>query len=637
MLGSSEAPGSSLGKITRWWQKEKAARPQTREAQNTYQRQGGLGAANNKTLGLGRTLASKGNRGDTMLAHINPEEAELLKMMGGSGTVNPKTGLLQFDPIFQPTGFYNAVGEWEESPLRGPTYTDSGQAYLKANPDVANDPFFSTNPLAHYQQHGEGEGRTWETPTPLPVATPSSSSAYLKANPDVAAAGADPWEHYNQFGKNEGRTWEAPRAYYQDYTYGNAGYDQYVKDYSAKYPENESPTDKLLREARNEEFTPDKKSYWEWLIGDDPKPQSDSDEGYRRYLAKYDSQEGPSESYQSPQQRGMADKRLSYDEWYDIYGVDAPKEPTKYTSGPGEHLQKTDADYRPPAGWDPKLYLEKNPDLLDDPWAAANPLAHYRTFGEDEGRGRVAGGYDKANFGQANRLYLERNPDLLEKATSYTNAAKKYLEDNPDVAAADKNPWEHYQSFGKGEGRKWEGEGKFDPWEHYELHGKDEGRKWQGEEPKINFSNVRLPAQYQEEIARGIRAVKDGYYIVPQGGAADIGMGGKPGEKIAVDRYGWIKTPDESGLPAGSYYNVLTHKYLLPEDGKPSMNNTGRALPDRPKMSEFDKFIKSGAMGVKAGINNPWSPWKAASLSATRHMLSSEDPRKWDSPGIFTG
>lgn len=41
-------------------------------------------------------LASQGRNGDTMLAHIRPEEAELLKSMGGSGTINPQTGLPEY-------------------------------------------------------------------------------------------------------------------------------------------------------------------------------------------------------------------------------------------------------------------------------------------------------------------------------------------------------------------------------------------------------------------------------------------------------------------------------------------------------------------------------------------------------------
>ena len=43
-----------------------------------------------------KNLASKGRYGDTMLAHINPEEAALLQSMGGAGTVNPQTGLPEF-------------------------------------------------------------------------------------------------------------------------------------------------------------------------------------------------------------------------------------------------------------------------------------------------------------------------------------------------------------------------------------------------------------------------------------------------------------------------------------------------------------------------------------------------------------
>lgn len=41
-------------------------------------------------------LAAMGRHGDTMLAHINPREAEMLKRMGGSGTINPRTGYPEY-------------------------------------------------------------------------------------------------------------------------------------------------------------------------------------------------------------------------------------------------------------------------------------------------------------------------------------------------------------------------------------------------------------------------------------------------------------------------------------------------------------------------------------------------------------
>ena len=41
-------------------------------------------------------IASQGEDGDTELAHINSYEAKLLKSVGGSGTINSKTGLRMY-------------------------------------------------------------------------------------------------------------------------------------------------------------------------------------------------------------------------------------------------------------------------------------------------------------------------------------------------------------------------------------------------------------------------------------------------------------------------------------------------------------------------------------------------------------
>lgn len=55
---------------------------------------GGLHAAAQKVQAAGRG-------GDTILAHINPREAEMLKRMGGDGTVNPNTGLQEYKSIWK--------------------------------------------------------------------------------------------------------------------------------------------------------------------------------------------------------------------------------------------------------------------------------------------------------------------------------------------------------------------------------------------------------------------------------------------------------------------------------------------------------------------------------------------------------
>lgn len=45
---------------------------------------------------IAQSLANMGRNGDTMLAHITPQEAQMLQRQGGSGTINPYTGLPEF-------------------------------------------------------------------------------------------------------------------------------------------------------------------------------------------------------------------------------------------------------------------------------------------------------------------------------------------------------------------------------------------------------------------------------------------------------------------------------------------------------------------------------------------------------------
>ena len=59
-------------------------------------------------------LAQMGRNGDTMLAHITPSEARLLRRRGGSGTINPATGLPEFflGKVFKAVGnAFKAVGK----------------------------------------------------------------------------------------------------------------------------------------------------------------------------------------------------------------------------------------------------------------------------------------------------------------------------------------------------------------------------------------------------------------------------------------------------------------------------------------------------------------------------------------------
>ncbi|NDD55929.1 hypothetical protein EBZ39_19035, partial [bacterium] len=72
-------------------------------------------------------LAAYGRNGDTMLAHITPQEAAMLKRMGGSGTINPYTGLPEYANIFKKIG--NAVKKFAKSTV-GKIIIGAGLAML---------------------------------------------------------------------------------------------------------------------------------------------------------------------------------------------------------------------------------------------------------------------------------------------------------------------------------------------------------------------------------------------------------------------------------------------------------------------------------------------------------------------------
>jgi hypothetical protein len=97
-----------------------------------------------------KNLASKGRYGDTMLAHINPQEASLLQSMGGAGTVNPQTGL----PEFYPYTVFQNIQRMEEqqappTPIGGPSIP---QSVLDALPKQLETQTISTPRMGGFNQ-----------------------------------------------------------------------------------------------------------------------------------------------------------------------------------------------------------------------------------------------------------------------------------------------------------------------------------------------------------------------------------------------------------------------------------------------------------------------------------------------------
>lgn len=180
----------------------------------------GMGGSGNARE-LAEMLRQMGRGRDTILAHITPEEAQMLIDMGGSGEINPNTGLPEFqeadiqgnenfygEPIpqdveAQPGGFYGQTNFATYSPYdnrtmlyregidnaqRGPdgTYNDfygralRGTITPSPSGPVFNAPFFSTD--AEAQQGGFYGGRA-------PTAE-EYGAVYPEEQPGMLARGA---------------------------------------------------------------------------------------------------------------------------------------------------------------------------------------------------------------------------------------------------------------------------------------------------------------------------------------------------------------------------------------------------------------------------------------------------------------
>ena len=94
--------------------------------------------ANGGIAAVAQRMQRLGRDGDTILAHITPQEAQLLMETGGRGTVNPSTGLPEF-----------AQEDTFDADLYAARNADVVAAY-------GNDPAAL---FQHYQDHGRSEGR----------------------------------------------------------------------------------------------------------------------------------------------------------------------------------------------------------------------------------------------------------------------------------------------------------------------------------------------------------------------------------------------------------------------------------------------------------------------------------------------
>ena len=139
----------------------------------------------------------------------------------------------------------------------------------------------------------------------------------------------------------------------------------------------------------------------------------------------------------------------------------------------------------PSAKFDGNAYLQKYQDVKN---AGVNPLVHYLQYGKDEGRQYFA---KQSLWQRFFHPYTEKSDDYRLIAKSKYFDKKWYLQQNPDVAKAEKDPIEHYLKYGWKEGRNpslsFDGQAyleryfdvrsaNINPLLHYEKHGKYEKR-----------------------------------------------------------------------------------------------------------------------------------------------------------------
>lgn len=76
---------------------------------------------------MAQVIKKKGRGRDTVLAHITPEEAKLLKKRGGRGSINPDTGLLEFEDFYR--GEYMGAPDYSAAAAPTVQYEPSGGGY----------------------------------------------------------------------------------------------------------------------------------------------------------------------------------------------------------------------------------------------------------------------------------------------------------------------------------------------------------------------------------------------------------------------------------------------------------------------------------------------------------------------------
>ena len=124
---------------------------------------------------MAERLAAAGRGKDSILAHINPREAKLLKAHGGSGKKNPRTGIVEFDDYNEDpnAGEAEAQAAYSPPPKEQPAQTSS-DVYSKITRSPSPQGLDLTQSAPDYRTIGvagqQGGGEVAPAPVPAEAA-----------------------------------------------------------------------------------------------------------------------------------------------------------------------------------------------------------------------------------------------------------------------------------------------------------------------------------------------------------------------------------------------------------------------------------------------------------------------------------
>jgi len=159
-------------------------------------------------------IAKYGRRGDTMIAHINPNEAAMLKRMGGAGTINPMTGLPEFY-----YGSYSDSG-FDDTGMTGTGSTDGG---TDGNDGLSDEDTSYQDALAAAEYAAEQDAM-------LAEAEANAEAAWSRGGPSFSLDGTYAYDRFGPYaGPQRSGIGLANDLYEKNRTAYNLAYTNYIK------------------------------------------------------------------------------------------------------------------------------------------------------------------------------------------------------------------------------------------------------------------------------------------------------------------------------------------------------------------------------------------------------------------------